>query len=240
MKNIRSHLAVEHKMSPIASYLKEIVYGGNDGIVTTFAVVSGFAGASQAGDTSLMLSAVLLFGFANLFADATSMGLGNYLSERSERDVYTAERKKEREEIQTETSKEKEETMFILQQKGYSKEDAKALTTLYAKNPEYWTEFMMRFELDMDKGSDHPVLNALATFISFIIFGAIPLLPYLFLTQYTESLFLFSCLFAGVALLILGIVRWVVTKISLIRAIAEAFLIGSLASMVAYGVGTLF
>lgn len=240
MKNISKHLAVEHKMSPVASYLKEIVYGGNDGIVTTFAVVSGFAGASQTGDTSLLLSTVLLFGFANLFADATSMGLGNYLSERSERDVYTAERKKEREEILKETSKEKEETIYILQQKGYSKEDAQALTALYAKNPEYWTEFMMRFELDMDKGSDHPVLNALATFIAFIIFGAIPLLPYIFLTQYSDSLFALSCLFAAVALLTLGVVRWFVTKISLIRAVAEAFLIGSLASIVAYGVGTLF
>jgi len=240
MKNIHKHLIAEHKLSPFASYLKEIIYGGNDGIVTTFAVVSGFAGASQAGDTSLVLTAVLLFGFANLFADATSMGLGNFLSERSERDVYLAERQKELHEITHEATKEKLETIFILKEKGYSEEDAKKLTELYAKNPAYWVEFMMRFELDMDRGSDHPALNAFATFIAFIVFGAIPLIPYVFLSQYTDHLFLLSCVSAGSALLILGILRWLVTRISLVRSLAEAFLIGSLASMVAYGVGMLF
>lgn len=229
----------KQSVSPVASYLKEIVYGGNDGIVTTFAVVSGFAGASQ-GNTELVLSTVLLFGCANLLADATSMGLGNYLSERSERDVYIAEKNKETYEIVHEYEEEWQETVDILRAKGYEEEDARAMADLYAKNKEYWAEFMMRFELDMDKGSDHPILNAFATFLSFSVFGAIPLLPYVFFPNAVDALFFYSCIATAIALLSLGVLRWAVTKISLVRSVAEAFLIGTLASLIAYTVGTLF
>jgi len=70
-------------------YLAEIIYGGNDGIITTFAVVSGFSGATIMNDNTLKLSIgiVLLFGFANLFSDALSMSIGNYLSKRAQSDL---------------------------------------------------------------------------------------------------------------------------------------------------------
>ena len=97
--DLEKHLKNEHKISPFAQYLKEIVYGGNDGIVTTFAVVAGFAGANSAGNLQIGYLAVLLFGLANLFADATSMGLGNFLSSRSEQDRFRQEEAKERREI---------------------------------------------------------------------------------------------------------------------------------------------
>ena len=73
-----------------SEYFKEVIYGGIDGIVTTFAVVAGFAGASLSSDNAVQISflIVLLFGLANLFADAASMGLGNFLSVRSEKDLY--------------------------------------------------------------------------------------------------------------------------------------------------------
>ena len=82
-----------------AAYLKEIVYGGNDGIVTTFAVVAGFAGAHANGHSYIPAITVLLFGLANLFADATSMGLGNFLAIRTEQDIYAHEKDKEYHEI---------------------------------------------------------------------------------------------------------------------------------------------
>lgn len=75
----------------LKKYLGEIIFAGNDGIVTTFSVVSGFSGAAIFDSNSLKLSigVVILFGFANLFSDGFSMGMGNYLSKRAEVDVGT-------------------------------------------------------------------------------------------------------------------------------------------------------
>jgi vacuolar iron transporter family protein len=94
--DLEKHRKEEHSSSPFSTYLKEIVYGGNDGIVTTFAVVAGFAGAqSDTNVATYSFLTVLLFGIANLFADGASMGLGNFLSLRSEQDLYKKEKAKE-------------------------------------------------------------------------------------------------------------------------------------------------
>ncbi|SVD33554.1 uncharacterized protein METZ01_LOCUS386408, partial [marine metagenome] len=86
---LKAHKEEEHGISAFATYIKEIVYGGTDGIITTFAVVSGFSGANL-GNQALNFSilTVLIFGLANLIADGASMGLGNFLSLRSEKKVY--------------------------------------------------------------------------------------------------------------------------------------------------------
>ena len=93
----KQHLAREHPSNLFASYIKEIVYGGNDGIVTTFAVVAGFSGAYTTAHATLQMSmvTVVLFGLANLFADGAAMGLGSFLSLRAEQSVYQFARKKE-------------------------------------------------------------------------------------------------------------------------------------------------
>jgi len=72
----------------VQTFLKQIVFGGNDGIVTTFAIVAGFAGARAEGAAEIGAIAVLVFGLANLFADGVSMGLGEFLSLRSKHDLY--------------------------------------------------------------------------------------------------------------------------------------------------------
>ena len=79
------HRKEVHNLGQVQEFLKQIVYGGNDGIVTTFAIVAGFAGAQSEGTAQIGAIAVLLFGLANLFADAVSMGLGEFLSTRSKR-----------------------------------------------------------------------------------------------------------------------------------------------------------
>ena len=80
-QTLREHLKHEHSMSLFLGSIREIVYGGNDGIVTTFAVIAGFTGAYSATNTTLNLSilTVLLFGLANLLADGSAMGLGSFL-----------------------------------------------------------------------------------------------------------------------------------------------------------------
>ena len=94
---LEQHLHNEHKQSAFESYFKEVIYGGIDGIITTFAVVAGFSGAALSNETTTQLSflVVLLFGLANLFADGVSMGLGNFLSVKSDQDLYKAARRKD-------------------------------------------------------------------------------------------------------------------------------------------------
>lgn len=240
-KDFEEHLRKEHRQSPLATYLREIVYGGNDGIVTTFAVVAGFAGASSGADpTGLSVLTLFLFGFANLFADGVSMALGNFMSIRADQDVYRAAKQKELYEIENEPEMEKLETQFILEEKGFSKEEAKKLTEIYAKNKEYWLEFMMKDELDMaSPEGDNLYLTALATFISFIFFGFIPLLPYV-LRGTAQGTWYYSVAFTFLALFLLGVLRWYVTRRSFFVSVFETLFLGGTAATVAYLVGVLW
>ncbi|GIW59675.1 MAG: hypothetical protein KatS3mg087_0741 [Patescibacteria group bacterium] len=238
---LAEHLAKEHYRTPFQAYLKEIVYGGNDGIVTTFAVVAGFAGAggSESSVLAMGTGAVLLFGFANLFADAASMGLGNFLSVRAEQDMYRKEQKKELLEIENETLREKSESVEILVAKGFSQDDANKLVEIYAKNKPYWLEFMMKYELELSNPlQDNPVLTGFATATAFIAFGSIPLWPYLLLPQ--GPVFVYSIFATFSALFLLGVLRWRITRHSALRSILEVLFIGGLSATIAYLVGTIF
>ena len=239
--DLSGHLASEHGISPFSTYLKEIVYGGNDGIVTTFAVVAGFAGAQQgAAIPQIPLLSVLLFGMANLFADGVSMSLGSFLSLRSEKDVYRSEKAKELHEIAHSTAFEKEETIEILEKKGFRETDAKAMAAIYEKNPSYWAQFMMHEELELpNPEKENPLAVGIATFLSFVSFGIIPLLPYIVMPG-ASNLFMISVGFTGSSLLLLGALRYMVSKRSLPKALFETLLIGGTAASVAYLVGTLF
>ena len=238
-----AHLKQEHSNSPWAQYLKEIVYGGNDGVVTTFAVVAGFSGAAITGEAIVGLSfmTVLLFGLANLFADGLSMGLGNFLSIRAEQDLYITAEKKEAHEIIHNRQMEIEETIDILQHKGFEKNDAHVLVKIYQKNELYWIDWMMKHELEMDDPRDtNPIYTGMATFVSFLVFGVVPLLPFLMQDLSTEKAFYISCGLTFMALATLGVIRWRVTGTFFWRAVGESVLIGGISAVVAFGVGVLF
>lgn len=239
-KDLQQHLAQEHKISPFSQYLREIVYGGNDGIVTTFAVVAGFTGAQNSIFlTSNAYLAVLLFGFANLLADGASMSLGNFLSIRSAQDVFTKERKKEKHEVENSPESEKAETLQIYKNKGFSPSQARDLTAIIATNKKYWVEFMMKDELEMaDPTGDNPYLAALVTFLSFVCFGLIPLLPYVIMKN--TQVFSLSAASTLFALMLLGLLRFRVTRENLIRSVGEIVAVGGLSAIIAYIVGTLF
>jgi VIT1/CCC1 family predicted Fe2+/Mn2+ transporter len=237
-EEFEKHLSSEHRLY-FSGYLKEIVYGGSDGIVTTFAVVAGFAGAQSGALNNYPILIVLIFGLANLFADAFSMATGNVLSIFADKDVYKAEKNKELYEIRNNSHFEKKETIYILQKRGFSKEDAEKLTALYSKNEDYWAEFMMRYELEIPTPEhENPILTGLSTMGSFALFGAIPLIPYILPDG--GNRFVTSIIFAFIALVLLGVLRWKVTTQTLWRAVGEIVLLGGTASAIAFFVGTLF
>lgn len=238
-KEFRDHLRTEHQLGRFQEFLREIVYGGNDGIVTTFAVVSGFAGATATGTAEVGAIAVILFGLANLFADATSMGLGAFLSSRSQADVYHAARGHELREIHQSPAQERAEVFEILRARGLPEADIAAFADLYGRHPELLADFMMTHEIGMaDPRDGSPALEALATFASFLFFGTIPLIPY-FLREPTEATFHLSVAATFGALVLLGLLRWRVTAQSALRSIGETVAIGGTCAVVAYAVGVL-
>jgi VIT1/CCC1 family predicted Fe2+/Mn2+ transporter len=218
------------------------VYGGIDGIITTFAVVAGFSGAQTAGaDPTLPTLAVLLFGFANLFGDASSMGLGNFLSVRADQDVYKKEQEKELREIEENPEYEIRETQYMLTEKGFTASQAEQLTSMYATNKDFWVDFMMREELEMQNPmQDNPLVSATVTASSFMIFGVIPLIPYVFFREVFSNQFAVSITFTFAALISLGLVRLKVANQGFIRSVGETVLIGCISAGVAYVVGTFF
>jgi vacuolar iron transporter family protein len=236
-KEYRQHLATEHDLGRFSEFLREIVYGGNDGIVTTFAVVAGFAGAGVEGTAAVGTIAVLLFGLANLFADATSMGLGAFLSTRSAQDIYRTARARELREIHERPEKERAELFEILGTKNVPESDIHAFADLYQRNPELLADFMMQHEIGMpDPTNGNPALDGLATFLSFVFFGAIPLIPY-FLWDPDRTTFEWSVFATFVALVMLGLLRWRVTHERVTRCVAETVAVGGICAVIAYAVG---
>jgi VIT1/CCC1 family predicted Fe2+/Mn2+ transporter len=221
-----------------------VIYGGIDGIVTTFAVVAGFAGAALSNNATAEISffVVLLFGLANLFADAASMGLGNFLSVRSEKDLYTVNREAERNCLLANPEAEYLETVKILQDKGFTLEVAETLASNYRHNEEYWLDFMMHHKHEeSDPRGEQEVFTGLATFFSFMVFGAIPLLPFIIKESGDPgTAFVYSSIGTFLALVALGLMKWRVVGVKFSASLTEVVLVGGTAAVLAYYVGTFF
>lgn len=241
---LKEHVHDAHHQTPFENYFKEVIYGGIDGIITTFAVVAGFSGAAFSNETTTQLSflLVLLFGLANLFADGVSMGLGNFLSVKSDQDLYKVARAKEAKEVRDNPQFEFDETVTILMQKGYTQEDATAMARLYQKNEPYWVDFMMVHELHIeDPRGSNPLFTGMATFLSFLIFGAIPLLPFILgLSADRDTIFIYSTIGTFIALTLLGLLKWKVVGSHLGKSLFEVIAVGGSAAFVAFLVGTFF
>lgn len=228
----------------LAEYFDELIYGGIDGIITTFAVVAGFTGAAMSSNltTQISFAVVTLFGLANLFADAASMGLGNFLSVRSEKDLYKVMRRKEHEAIMQTPDSEVSKTIGIMQSRGFSPEDAATLAAIYRKNGDYWLDFIMQNGAGMsDPRRQNEALTGLATFLSFILFGSIPLIPFLLQESGNpDAVFMYSTIGTFGALAVLGLLKWKIIGTKLWASLLEVVLVGSTAAALAYYVGTFF
>jgi VIT1/CCC1 family predicted Fe2+/Mn2+ transporter len=227
------------KSSVLPDFIKPIIYGGNDGIITTFAVVAGFSGAAMSGGQVLSFGfgTVLLFGVANLLADALSMGLGDFLSGRAEADVYFSARDKQATSLNKKGESKMEISQQILKKKGFSESEAEKLTAIYKTNPDYFADWLVHHHLELDRPHENPAMSGFMTFLSFLLFGSVPLLPFLFSGLGVSRAFYFSVLGTFLALVALGVLRWRVSNEKLARCVGEMVLIGGIAAVVAYAVG---
>jgi len=219
-----------------SQYIGDLVYGGLDGIITTFAVVSGVAGAN------LGTSIILILGLANLLADGFSMATGAYLSTKSEQEYYNKERERELWEVEHFPEGERAELYEIYHQQGYTEEEAHQLVEIISRKKERWEDAMMIDELGLIRDEGNPLMNGLATLIAFLIVGAVPLLIYLIgliVPISPDIAFRIALVLSGLSLFGLGTAKVLVTHQNPFRSGLEMLLVGGLAAGVAYGVGAL-
>lgn len=223
----------------VQDFVKQIVYGGNDGIVTTFAIVAGFAGAQAEGVAQIGGLAVLVFGLANLFADAVSMGLGEFLSGRAQNDLYRSRRTAELRAIACDPAAEQAALAQLMAQRGLPQDEAGQMAGIVVRHPEVMADMMMRYEHGLQDPSDgSPAIDGLVTFCSFVLFGCVPIAPY-FLMEASDRTFVLSVLATFGALMALGLLRWRATHEGLVRSTGETVLVGAVCAGVAYLVGWL-
>lgn len=216
-------------------YLPEFVYGGMDGAVTTFAVVAAATG------WSLSSSVVLILGFANLLADGVSMSIGNYLSTKAEQQQYTKKDFTLRKKISAYPQRYVDETIEILKQKWLSSQDIDKQLTIYQSHVDQWSAFFLLEQEKMVYNQIAPHKTAMATFISFVLVGFIPLLVYVLDSVrwifWVDNLFFWSCVLTGIAFGLIWLLKSHVTEGSVFRSIAESLALGVIAAVLSYLVG---
>jgi VIT1/CCC1 family predicted Fe2+/Mn2+ transporter len=215
----------------IGEHLKDAVYASNDGVITTFAVVAGVVGAS------LDPLIILILGFANLFGDGISMASGNYLGTKSEKDLYSKERSRNKRLLEEDKEAYKKRVAKFLTHKGYEEKDVGELAKLITHNKKFALDFIMHEEIGLvEQVAQRPIKGALVTLVAFMVSGLVPLMPYIFFAN-ADSAFLYASIFTGVALFSVGAARSIYIESSWFKAGFEMLFVGGIAAAVAYGIG---
>ena len=217
-------------------YIKSFVYGGLDGLITTFAIVVGVAGAS------LSVGVIMILGLANLIADGISMAVGDFLSSKAESEYKQTERKREAWEVDNHPEGEKLELIELYQEKGISQKDAKTIVNVISKYREAWLDIMMLQELKIVDDEKSATKNALVTFFSFLLFGSIPVLIYVFskyLPFIADNTFLSAAIFTSITLFFLGSLKVRMTGKNWFMSGLEMLFVGGLAAGAAFMIGYL-
>jgi VIT1/CCC1 family predicted Fe2+/Mn2+ transporter len=223
--------AIQRRLSNVKhNYVRDWIYGGIDGAVTTFAVVSGVAGAQ------LSPLIVLILGFANLVADGFSMAASNFLGTRAEIDDYKRIKEIEYRHIKVHPEGEREEIRQIYAEKGFEGEELEKAVSLITADEDRWVQTMLTEEYGLPAEIRSPWKAAFSTFTAFCVCGLIPLVPYLF---GVKNSFVVSSALTGVTFFIIGSVKSRWSTASWLRSGLETLAVGSLAAVLAYAVGVL-
>ena len=214
------------------SYLGDFVLGAVDGTVTTFAVVSGVAGAG------LLSGVAVVLGFANVLADGFSMAVGNYLSTKSEHEILELARRTEERHIERHPEGEREEIRQIFRSKGFEGELLETITDTITEERGRWVDTMITEELGLQLEPPQPVRAATVTFVAFMLAGLMPIIPLLF-SAYLSAFQTFALSGVATALTFIGIgvIKARVTHKPTPRPVVETLLIGGCAALLAFVAG---
>lgn len=221
-------------------FLKPIIFGGLDGILTSFAIVAGSAGGN------LSTGVILILGFSNIFADALSMGVGEFLSSKAENEWILSERRREEWEFENYPEGEVREMVEIFEERGMSHEDATIVITTMAKYKDFFVDIMMTQELQLQvPETDHvreSFNEGIIMFLSFATFGAFPLLGYVifpavFPSANHDQLFAAACFVTGIVLFFLGSLKSIFSPSHWFLCGIETLLLGGACATIAFLIG---
>jgi len=216
-------------------WLGDAIYGANDGLGAVFGIVSGVAGYTGTGSSSL----VLISGLAGCLASALSMGSGAFLATKSEREVYDAEINRERREIEEDPEEEKEELALFYQLKGFTEEEANVLASRMAEQPEQFLRTLAHEELGLSEGSfPNPWVAAISATISTGLGAFIPIIPFFFLQGIPAIIV--AAIISLVAHFAVGAAKTLVTGRSWFHSGMEMTWVGAIEAVITYMLGATF
>jgi vacuolar iron transporter family protein len=232
MEHEHSVEAIKQRLSagPRQNYLRDWIYGGIDGSVTTFAVVTGVVGAH------LSPAVIVIMGFANLVADGFSMAASNFLGTKSEHDDMSHLKRIELRHIELAPEGEREEVRQIFANKGFGGADLERVVELITADRERWVRTMLTEEYGLPQKARSPWLAAASTLSAFAVCGLAPLIPFLINVGNPLRLSIFL---TGAVFFAIGSVKSLWSTVPWWRSGFSTLLVGGTAATLAYVVGVL-
>ena len=216
-----------------SAVVRDVVIGMSDGLTVPFALAAGLTGAINS--TGIIVTA----GLAEIAAGSIAMGLGGYLAAKSDAEHYAKEREREKREVAEIPHEEMREVAEVFQAYGLSEDETWPIVQALKRQPKNWIDFMMRFELGLEKPNPRRALTSALTIAgAYVAGGFIPLAPYI-VTPTASVALLFSVVLTLAALLLFGFVKGRFTGTRPIRSALQTAFIGSVAAGAAFGIARL-
>lgn len=224
------HIAEREPQHPTSGqFLRDIVFGANDGVVTAIGFLVGFA--SSVAEQSV----VVIAGALTIIAGAASMALGNFLAVKSQREHYDAMEKVERWEMENKREAEGQEIREIYENYGFDKKSVDILTKKVTSDKKLWIKVMMRDELGLTR-EEQPAIAGVLVGLFYLLAGFPPLLPFIFIKPLTRALIM-SLILAVLVMGLIGFLRWFLNRGNLGSKIVETIIIGLLAAGIGFVAG---
>ena len=228
-----THLHPEQHLRSSA-FITDVVIGMSDGLTVPFALAAGLSGAVS------LNSIIITAGLAEIAAGSIAMGLGGYLAGRTEHDHYQAELRREQEEVELKPEAEKQEVRDVFAAMGLSAQTQDLVAEEMAKDKAQWVDFMMKYELGLDKPNPRRARNSAFNIgLSYVVGGLVPLMPYFFTEKPKDGL-KYSCVLTVVCLFVFGFFKARATGQKPLPGAVRVTLIGSAAAAAAYGIAHFF
>jgi vacuolar iron transporter family protein len=225
-----------HKEEHLGSsaFITDIVIGMSDGLTVPFALAAGLSGAVQSN------AVVITAGIAEIVAGSIAMGLGGYLAGKTEQEHFQSELKREYDEVENIPEKEKGEVRLVFAEYGLNESTQNIIADELAKDKDKWVDFMMKYELGLEKPDINRARNSAATIgISYIVGGLIPLSAYFFTHTPYEGLVI-SALLTVICLFLFGYFKSKVTGQPPVKGALKVTIIGITAAAAAFFVAKSF
>jgi vacuolar iron transporter family protein len=229
---IAEHLARERREANVLGEIREAIFGAQDGLTSVLAVVSTVGGATG------RPSAVLIAGFAAMLAGVFSMGAGEYMSSKSQREIFEAQIASEADEVEERPGEAEAEVAYMLQRDGLAPDAAKRVAHELASSKPVLLKTMVEKELGLTVEDDvNVVRGAIVMAAAFGVGGLVPIVPYLFLSGVTAVYV--SVGLTALALFAMGAAKSRFTRRNWFRSGLEIFALGAFAGIAGYFFGTL-